>query len=789
MEGQRFGRYRLERQIGSGGMGDVYEAADVDRDRLVALKLLPELFSNDNEFEQRFRRESRLAARLRDPHIIPIHDYGEIDGRLFIDMRLVEDGVTIASLLRDGPLAPDRAVRLLIQIAEGLDAAHSDGLIHRDVKPSNVLVTPRDFVYIIDFGIARATGDTRAGLTTAGSTVGTLDYMAPERFANSHVDSRADIYSLACLLYQCLTARPPFRGTDLPTLMNSHICAEPPRPSGLVPDIPGNLDTVVLRGMAKKPEDRYQTAGALADAAWRAVEEAGQIERRPTRPARNEATGPDATLPAPTARVGRVGTGFEAAGDGAATEVPREAQTHVHPVPAVVAAAFGSGTRPDRSGTDATELVHYGQKAAEPEVTAPKGTGPGEGAPHSAARTPRSDATELVDDGQGAPESDVTAANSAGSGEGPPRSPSLTPPSTGRSPAPVPPVPLSDARPRSRRPLAVVGAVLVLVLAVTVFAVVAAIRETDRPAESSEQVSSRAVPEVTGSIATPPTPGYMAITPDGRFGYVTNRDPRVLTVLDLGTRATVAAISMPAPPRFVAFDRAGARAFISCYDDAGAVNQVVAVDVQARAVTAAIPVDKQPYALAVAPDQRTLWVPSHVAGSIDLVNTDTDAVTRSVPVAPNPHWVVFAEARAYVVNHESNLVTVLNAADARLLATVPVGRSPHSMAPSPDGSRVAVVNYQGNTVSMIDTKTNQVTATVSVGRGPQHVAYAPDGRYIYTANVDDGSVSVIEAATDQVTATVPVGGSPTSIAPAPDGRLAYVTLLDESRISILSIGE
>ena len=751
MEGQRFGRYRLERQIGSGGMGDVYEAADVDRDRLVALKLLPELFSNDNEFEQRFRRESRLAARLRDPHIIPIHDYGEIDGRLFIDMRLVEDGVTIASLLRDGPLAPDRAVRLLIQIAEGLDAAHGDGLIHRDVKPSNVLVTPRDFVYIIDFGIARATGDTRAGLTTAGSTVGTLDYMAPERFANSHVDSRADIYSLACLLYQCLTARPPFRGTDLPTLMNSHICAEPPRPSGLVPDIPGKLDMVVLRGMAKKPEDRYQSAGALADAAWRAVEEAGQIERRPTRPARNEATGPDATLPAPTARVGRVGTGFEA-GNGAATEVAREAQTHVHPVPAVVAAAPSSGTQPDRSGADATELVHNSHGTAEP---------------------------------------DVTGTNSPGSGEGPPPGPSLTPPSTGQSAAPVPPVPLSgaDARPRSRRPLAIIGTVLVLVLAVTVFAVVAAIRGTDRPAGSSAQAASLAVPEVTGSIATPPTPGYMAITPDGRFGYVTNRDPRVLTVVDLGTRATVAAISMPAAPRFVAFDRAGARAYISCYDEAGTVNQVVAVDVQARTVAAAIPVDKQPYALAVAPDQRTLWVPSHVAGSIDLVNTATDAVTRSVPVAPNPHGVVFAAARAYVVNHESNLVTVLDATDARLLATIPVGRSPHSLAPSPDGSRVAVVNYEGNTVSMIDTKTNQVTATVPVGRGPQHVAYAPDGRYIYTANVEDGSVSVIDAATGQITATAPVGGSPTSIAPAPDGRLAYVTLLDESRISILSIGD
>jgi YVTN family beta-propeller protein len=759
MKGQRFGRYRLERQIGSGGMGDVYEAADVDRDRLVALKLLPELFSNNNEFEQRFRRESRVAARLRDPHIIPIHDYGEIDGRLFIEMRLVEDGVTLASLLRDeGPLPPDRTVRLLVQIAEGLDSAHADGLIHRDVKPSNVLVTPHDFVYVIDFGIAHVAGDTRAGLTLTGLTIGTLDYMAPERFVDSHVDARADIYSLACLLYQCLTARPPFPGTDLPVLMYSHLNVEPPKPSSIVAGIPDGLDAAVARGMAKKPEDRYPTAGALADAAWRAVEEIGQIERRPTRTTREELTGPSATRAAPTVRVTTNGAKSEAAGPGAADEAPGEERTHAHPVPPGVAASE-SDTRPDGSAGGDTELVHSErQGAVDPDVTASNGAGPARRSSLESARTP---------------------------------------PPSGSSPGPVAPLnPTgSGAQASSRRPVAIIGVALV-VLALAVFAVVATVRGIHLPSSPAggappdevAPAASRAVPEVTGSIPTPPTPGYMAITPDGRRGYVTNRDPRIVTVLDLATRSTVATIPMPAPPRFVTFDRAGTRAYISCFDGAGTTNLVVEMDMQTLAATASIPVDKQPYALALAPDQRTLWVPT-VAGAIDLVNTDSNIVARSVPVAPNPHRVIFAANRAYVVNHESDLVTVLNAADATILATIPVGRSPHSIAPSPDGSRVAVVNYDGNTVSVIDTKTNQVTATIPVGQGPQNVAYAPDGRHLYTANVDDGSVSVIDAATNRVTASVPVGGSPTSIAPAPDGRLAYATLLDESRLATVSIGQ
>ena len=245
----------------------------------------------------------------------------------------------------------------------------------------------------------------------------------------------------------------------------------------------------------------------------------------------------------------------------------------------------------------------------------------------------------------------------------------------------------------------------------------------------------------------------MRISPDGRVGYITNRSTRALTVLELGTRTSVATIPMPASPRFIAFGRNGTRAYVSCYDGTGARSQVAVVNTQTYTVTAVIPVDEQPYALAVAPDRRELWVPSHSAGSIDLVNLDTETVTRSVSVAPNPHGVVFAADRAYVVNHESNLVTVLDATDAALLATVPVGRSPHSMALSPDGSRVAVANHDGDTVSVIDTTSNQVSATIPVGQGPQNVAYAPDGRHLYIANVNEGTVSTIDANTNQVTST------------------------------------
>jgi hypothetical protein len=274
-----FGPYQLQEIIGRGGMGEVYRAYDTSRDRVVALKRLPPSMAADPTFQARFRAEAALAAKLREPHVIPIHDFGEIDGQLYIDMRLVE-GPDLAHLLTDsGPLPAQRAVDIITQVATALDAAHTAGLVHRDIKPGNVLVVrfegdlPTDFVYVADFGIARALdGSTSGSLTSTGTTVGSLDYVAPERFGNDHGDRRADIYALGCVLYEALTAQKPFPVQGLPAIINAHLNTPPPAPTARRGGLPVGLDAVVARAMAKNPDDRYTSAGALAADARHALE-------------------------------------------------------------------------------------------------------------------------------------------------------------------------------------------------------------------------------------------------------------------------------------------------------------------------------------------------------------------------------------------------------------------------------------------------------------------------------------------------------------------------------------
>ena len=263
--GTRFGRYLLRRLLGSGGMGHVYEAEDTAMDRVVALKLLSGTYSQDPDFRKRLQREARIAGRLREPHVVPIHDAGEIDGQLYVDMRLI-DGTDLDTVLKgSGPLPPVRAVSIVSQVASALDAAHAAGVIHRDVKPANIFVTERDFAYLGDFGIANAA--TEEKLTQMGDVLGTWTYMAPERFLGDidKVTHSVDIYSLACVLFEMLTGSPPYRG-DRTGVMGGHLSGPIPRPSSH-PGIPPALDGVIARGMAKRPEDRYGSAGELARAA------------------------------------------------------------------------------------------------------------------------------------------------------------------------------------------------------------------------------------------------------------------------------------------------------------------------------------------------------------------------------------------------------------------------------------------------------------------------------------------------------------------------------------------
>ena len=264
-----FGPYHLIRALGHGGMGEVYEAEHTVKGWTVAVKLMSESVSSDPVFRERMKREARIAGRLQEPHVVPIHDYGEIDGQMFLEMRLIEGTDLDTVLKRFGPLTPPRAVAIITQIASALDAAHAAGVMHRDVKPPNILVTRDDFAYLVDFGIASAATDEK--LTQKGTAVGTWKYMAPERFTNDKVTYRADIYSLACVLYECLTGGPPYPSDSAGVLISAHMMDPIPRPSASRSGIPRSFDAVIARGMAKRPQDRYASAGDLARDAHEAL--------------------------------------------------------------------------------------------------------------------------------------------------------------------------------------------------------------------------------------------------------------------------------------------------------------------------------------------------------------------------------------------------------------------------------------------------------------------------------------------------------------------------------------
>jgi serine/threonine protein kinase len=264
--------YRLEAQVGEGGMAVVFRARDERLNRLVALKILAPALASDSAFRSRFIAESRAAAAVDDPYIIPVYEAGEADGVLFIAMRFVQGGDLRQVLERDGALPPDRAAEFISSVASALDAAHRAGLVHRDVKPANILVDARedrpDHVYLSDFGVSKAMSS--AGLTGAGQFVGTPDYSAPEQIQGLTVDGRTDQYALACVTYQLLTGTLPFEWDQGMPVLLAHLSAPPPSLVARRPDLPGAADQVVARAMAKAPEKRYASclefAGALREA-------------------------------------------------------------------------------------------------------------------------------------------------------------------------------------------------------------------------------------------------------------------------------------------------------------------------------------------------------------------------------------------------------------------------------------------------------------------------------------------------------------------------------------------
>ena len=286
--GSIFADYRVDTLIARGGMGVIYQATEFQPQRTVALKVVAPELAADDGFRTRFVREAQTAASIEHPNVIPVLRVGEEDGMLFIAMRFIA-GRDLATLIaEEGPVDPMRAARIVDQIADALDTAHGQGLVHRDVKPANVLIERRqrgEHAYLTDFGLTKSLAAT-GGLTQTGLILGTADYMAPEQWEGGRVDARTDVYSLGCVLYEALTARVPFVREGQAARMYAHLRSAPPSLSEVIPGQPARLDPVVARAMAKTPGERYPSAGDFGTAALAAAE-----GRSITRVERSVATG------------------------------------------------------------------------------------------------------------------------------------------------------------------------------------------------------------------------------------------------------------------------------------------------------------------------------------------------------------------------------------------------------------------------------------------------------------------------------------------------------------------
>ncbi len=693
MEPEVFGPYRLLELIGRGGMGEVFRAHDTVRDRVVALKrLVPEL-ADDAGFTARFRRESALVARLNEPHIVPIHDFGSIDGRLYLDMRLVTGDDLGAILAREGPLTPARAVEVITQLASALDAAHADGLVHRDVKPSNALVTgDPEFVYLVDFGIARPIdGDPR--LTLTGGVVGTLHYMAPERFDGRPVDGRVDVYALACVLHETLTGGKPFAATAALAIMGSHLTREPPRPSTLRAGIPSGLDAVVARGMAKNPDDRYRSAGALAAAARAALS--------------SPASGPPA---------GGDQHGRDVGGPGSGGTAPRpDAAGRPGPTPARQAAPWPAqgwappAAAPARQGARTPELP-----PPVPDRRSRRWLLPAGGAVVAVAAI----ATAVLVTGTGATPGPVT------------------PTSTLATPTPATPsLPTRTGAPTTALADGTTGPII------TPTPQALAVSADGRTALAVGDTTTTLIDATTGTVrATVPFGGgfarpigtVAAFSPDGTRAYVADQEGG-LHVIDVAAGAQVGSVEVGRSGGGVAVSPDGTRAYVAT------LSTVAIVDLAGPTVTGRIDVGNAPISAALSADGSRLyvsWYDLQATGAGELLVVDPAAgrVTSRIAVGDSARDVAVAGSRVLVTGGSDLSVVEPATGTSRVVP----GVAPLGIAASADGTR-AYAPVDGG-VAVIDPATAAVLATRPVTHPTGAIAVAPDGRVLVGTS---GGVAVL----------------------------------------------
>jgi DNA-binding beta-propeller fold protein YncE len=708
--------YRIEERIGQGGMAAVFRAYDQQLDRLVALKVLAPALANDEAFRQRFIRESRAAAAVDDPHIIPVFAAGESQGVLFIAMRLVRGGDVRSLIDRIGPLPAARAAEIISQTASALDAAHARGLVHRDVKPANMLLEASqtagrpDHVYLSDFGLTKASLAV-TGLTSTGQFLGTLDYIAPEQIEGRPVDGRTDQYALACAAFELLSGEPPFRRPDSVAVMYAQLHEPPPALRLRRPELPGGIDEIMARALAKTPADRFVSCRDFAAAlglvlglgaasressprdAHPRTEIAGPVAPGPVAPARPaRSAGPAAGDPA------QVGAGHTQAAGYSAAEPPAAAEPAAAEPPAAAAPSAAPAAQPTLAPSPGTRSEQAAPEPAWPATAQQTG----QTAPVSAA-APDDYAHLWRGDGPGAGQ----AAFAGG-----------------------PAAPLASRRSWLRSPLLVGGVCVVVLLAGGV--AYALSRHGHGPGLGSKDAgkgipaSSLSLPGCTtrtaqattttsvtsAKVSTGGNPFGVAVTPDGKYSFVsTGNAVQVLRDTGALAPALVRAITVRHVGKGLTLTPDGQ--FLLAAEGSGAVVINVAEAVEGAAD----------------PVFGTLTSPSG-SGAFDvLISADRDFAFVTLQNS----------AKMAVYNLRAALTQGISASD--FIGYVPLGTQPVGM--SSDGTWLYVANL-GGTLSIVNLRkaeqdpAHSVFATAPAGCGTARTLLSADDSVLWvTARQSD----------------------------------------------------
>jgi serine/threonine protein kinase/DNA-binding beta-propeller fold protein YncE len=747
--------YRLDQQIGLGGMAVVYRAHDSRLDRDVALKVLAPALAQDDSFRQRFIRESRAAAAVDDPHIIPVYEAGEERGVLFIAMRFVRGGDVRSLLDAAGPLAPERATEILSQAASALDAAHARGLVHRDVKPANMLLEASpdadrpDHVYLSDFGLAKGSL-ANTGLTSTGQFLGTLDYVAPEQVEGRPVDGRTDQYALGCVAFELLTGQPPFPREQGMAVLYAQVSEAPPRLSSRRPGLPAGVDDVVNRALAKAQDDRYPSCRDFAAELRRVFRlgSAGPPARPPTQvaeparpPARPEPGRPEPARPPVSSEPARLPVSSEPTrASGPSRPAGASGPPGIPAVPPGPAQAdpptegFRPASRPRTTpGLTSPEGQPGGPQHGGPQYGGPQYGGPGQTGPQAAAGPRRRwwrspvplaliAAAVLAAGGGGY----VLTSHQSGSGQHPGQRPGaaaplavIPPPACTTGTAPLKPLPNVSVSSVfiGGTPFAVQESADGKYTFATIGGAIVVMRNGTGPA-----------PSVLRTIQVKGADKGLTLTPDGRYLLAAGNDDAtvisvqqaedggpspVVGVLDAHT-ANAGAIGVLVSPD-------GKYVFLTLQNTTH-----MAVFNLAKALSAGfgpadlvgfVPLNVQPVGIGASPDGKWLYVtsfektagPMPAPGTLSVVSlpgAETDpatAVKAVVDAGCSPARVISGAGVVWVTARDSNSLIAFSAArlvsDPKhaLLAKVTVGLSPIGEAFIDGGKRIVVADTNLNT--------------------------------------------------------------------------------------------